>query len=125
MDLGSYFDATEGLGVLSTADRQGKVDAALYARPHFLDDKNVLFIMSDRLSHKNLQSNPNAAYLFVEKGDGYNGKRLILKKVAEEESSPSIEALRRRVTCPAEKEKRTSKSFAVKFRILQVRPLVG
>ncbi len=35
MNLSDYFDNTKGYGVLATADSSGKVDAAVYARPHF------------------------------------------------------------------------------------------
>ena len=38
MKLEEYFDLKKGVGVLSTADDEGKVDAAIYARPHFMDD---------------------------------------------------------------------------------------
>lgn len=39
-----------------------------------------------RFTHHNLQSNPHAAYLFVEEGHGYKGKRLYLTKIEEEEN---------------------------------------
>ena len=68
MKLDDYFDLKKGIGVLSTADGEGKVDAAIYARPHFMDDGTVAFIMRDRLSHHNLQSNPHATFLFKEDG---------------------------------------------------------
>ena len=32
MDLKEYFENTKGFGVLSTADKQGKVDAAVYSK---------------------------------------------------------------------------------------------
>jgi hypothetical protein len=73
MELKEYFESTNGTGVLSTADSEGKVDAAVYARPHILDDGSAAFIMLDRLTHHNLQSNPHAAYLFIEEGPGYRG----------------------------------------------------
>jgi hypothetical protein len=57
MDLKEYFDDTKGVGVLATADGEGKVDAAIYARPHFMEDGTLAVIMRDRLTHHNLQSN--------------------------------------------------------------------
>ena len=57
MQLKEYFNDTKGLGVLATADGEGKVDAAIYARPHFMEDGTLAFIMRDRLTHHNLQSN--------------------------------------------------------------------
>ena len=81
MNVGSFFEGKKGYGVLATADGQGKVDAAIYATPHVIDEHTVSFIMRDRLSHHNLQSNPHAAYLFIEEGGGYKGVRLFLTKL--------------------------------------------
>jgi hypothetical protein len=95
-NLGDYFQNTQGRGVLATADKRGRVDAAVYARPKILDEDTAAFIMRDRLTHANLQSNPHATYLFMEKGSGgYKGKRLFLTKVAEEQDTERLYALRR------------------------------
>ena len=84
MKLIEYFDRKRGLGVLSTADGDGKVDAYIYARPYFIQDGTLAFIMRDPLSHHKLQSNPYATYLFKEEGTGYSGKRLFLTRAREE-----------------------------------------
>jgi hypothetical protein len=62
MTLKEYFETTPGTGILATADSSGKVDAAVYSRPHFIDDGSIVFIMRDRLTHHNLQSNPYARF---------------------------------------------------------------
>lgn len=67
MDRRKYFADTKGTGVLSTADGDGQVKVAVYARPHVMEDGTLGFIMRDRLSHHNLQTNPHAAYLFISK----------------------------------------------------------
>ncbi len=51
MNLNQYFGNTKGLGIMSTADATGKVDAAIYARPHIMEDGTLAFIMRDRLTH--------------------------------------------------------------------------
>ena len=66
MELPDYFESTKGTGILATADSGGTVDLAVYAKPHFEDKDTVSFIMADRLLHHNLQSNPHAAFLFME-----------------------------------------------------------
>ncbi|NIS75592.1 MAG: pyridoxamine 5'-phosphate oxidase family protein, partial [Deltaproteobacteria bacterium] len=48
MELKEYFENTEGTGVLATADKDGRVDAAIYSRPHILDDGSAAFVMRDR-----------------------------------------------------------------------------
>jgi hypothetical protein len=124
MDLKTYFENTKGVGVLSTADTEGNVDSAIYARPHVMDDGTVALIMRDRLSHHNLQSNPKAAYLFMEEGEGYHGKRFFLTKVKEEQDAEKIESLQRRTYTADEKVHQGAK-FLVFFQIDKELPLIG
>ena len=121
MDLKAYFENADGKGVLSTADDKGKVDAAVYARPHFLEEGLVAFVMRDRLSHHNLQSNPHACYLFIENGAGYKGRRLFLTKVREERDTELLKSLRRRKSPDETGEMK----FLVLFNIDKELPLVG
>lgn len=123
MKLKEYFESTEGLGVLSTADNNGQVNTAIYSRPHVMEDGSLAFIMRDRLTHKNIQSNPHAAYLFREDGPGYKGKRLYLSKIREEQDSELIESLSRR-SYPSGPDRRESR-FLVFFNLESERPLVG
>ena len=94
MDLRDYFDKAKGIGVLATSDKEGKVDLAIYAKPHVMEDETIAFIMADRLTHHNLQSNTHAAYLFKEEGQGYKGTRLFLTKLREEQDSDLLYAIR-------------------------------
>jgi hypothetical protein len=105
MKLSEYFERTEGMGVLATADSEGKVDLAIYARPHVMDD-------------------PHAAYMFVEKGEGYSGRRLYLKKIREETDAELIDKLRRRPGRSYAKDN-SSKAHLVTFSISRIRPLDG
>jgi hypothetical protein len=41
MELKDYFENTKGLGVLSTADNHGKVNSAIYSRPHVMEDGSL------------------------------------------------------------------------------------
>lgn len=123
MELADYFEKTEGRGILATADEKGKVNVAVYSRPHFINDKTLAFIMRDRLTHKNLQGNPYAAYLFMEAGAGYKGKRLYLKWIGETKDSPEIEKLSRRKDFLARKA--TGPRFLVYFQVEKVLPLIG
>lgn len=125
MDLAEYFEQSKGRGVLATADKSGAVGIAVYSRPHFMEDGTLAFIMADRLSHKNLQSNPQAAYLFMEEGPRYKGKRLFLTKLREEKDSELIPKLRRRKGYTIPDEDKDKPSFLVYFRIDKVLPLIG
>jgi len=123
MTMAEYFENTQGYGVLSTADKNGRVNAAMYARPHFIDENTAVFIMLERLTHTNLQENPYAAYLFLEKGPGYKGKRLYMKKIREEQNDDLVKDLCRRCDYSAHREQLTRQ--VVFFHVDKVLPLVG
>jgi hypothetical protein len=121
MTLKDYFTVTDGVGVLSTADQKGIVDAALYSKPHCMEDGTLAFIMRDRLTHANIESNPHATYLFIEDGPGKNGKRLYLTKIRQEKNSELLFSIRRR-SQPVEGNEDL---FLVYFTLDRERPLVG
>lgn len=120
MKLSEYFERAKGYGILATADSAGKVDVAIYARPHFMDEETIAFIMTDRLTHHNLQSNPHAAYLFLEAGEKLSGRRLFLTKIREEKDTELLYAIRRK-SYGDDREGH----YLVYFKIDKVLPLIG
>ena len=123
-ELKEYFDNSKGHGVLATADAQGRVNQAVMARPHVMEDGTVAFIMPHRLTHHNLQENSHAAYLFKEDSPGWQGKRLYLTKVREEQDTDLLYSLRRK-SYPPEMEKKEGSRFLVFFQVDKVLPLIG
>ena len=124
MNLADYFETAEDTGILATADSHGNVDMAIYARPHMIDEETIVLVMSDKLSHTNLQTNSKASYLFIEKTEGYHGKRLYLQKIREENDAEFVQSIRRRKRYDEEGES-VYGSSAVYFKVIKIRPLVG
>jgi hypothetical protein len=122
MNLKAYFDEKKGMGVLSTADGKGAVNAAVYARPHVLEEGHLAFIMRDRLSHHNLDSNPHAAYLFREEGPGYEGLRLHLTKLREESGTDLVREICRRCRIDDSPD---AVRYLVTFQVDRELPLIG
>jgi hypothetical protein len=116
-----YFENTPGKGVLATADSNGKVDAAIYSRPHFLEEGTIAFIMRDKLTHHNIQSNPYATFLYIEDGAGFNGKRLFLKKIREDNNPELIRKIKRRKYT----DENVEPLFLVYFTLEKELPLIG
>lgn len=123
MELKEYFNQTKGFGVLSTADSDGKVNSAIFARPHFMKDGTLAFIMRDRLTYHNIQQNGHASYLFKDNSPGYKGRRLFLTRVRVEEDRDLINSLSRR----SEKyeDDAAEPKFLVYFKLDGERPLIG
>ena len=125
MTLSEYFENAKGIGILATTDAAGKVNQAIYAKPLFLDkddDQTCSFMMAHRLTHDNVGHNPSAAYLFIEEGEGYAGKRLSLIVEDEEADPEKIRAIRRHNDIQVSDEEC---KYLVHFHIEGVRPLLG
>jgi hypothetical protein len=123
MNLSDYFKDAKGTGVLATSDADGNVDIAIYSRPYIIEEKKVAFSMLERLSYANVQSNPKAAYMFIEQGKGYNGTRLYLTKIGEEKDPERIIEIKKqhsKTYSPEETHK-----HLVYFTIDKSRPLIG
>jgi hypothetical protein len=124
MNLKTYFEKTEGTGILATADEKGKVDLAVYARPHVIEDNVIAFIMRERLSHHNLRSNPQAAFMFLEKDDHYKGKRLYLSMIREETNIDLIKQMVHKEHC-MDNPQDDANRYLVFFQVEKERPLIG
>ena len=124
MDLGHYFENTDGTGILATCDPEGCVNQAIYSKPFVIDDDTVAFVMKQRISHKNLRSHLKASYLFLEKDTSYKGIRFHLTMRNEEKNRSLIEAMRKKQPCIYPKGDDSGK-FLVFFEVDQIRPLIG
>jgi len=125
MKLSDYFEKATGLGILATADSAGAVNAAVYAKPHFIDEETIAFIMADRLTHHNIQQNPRAAYLFRETGEKYVGRRLYLTKTKEIQDPQLVGEMRRKKYPEVSEKYSNENKFIVYFKIDKVLPLLG
>jgi hypothetical protein len=123
MNLTDYFAKANGTGILATADAQGKVDLAIYAKPVVIDKNTIAFVMRERLSHKNVEGNPQAAYMFIEKAGG-KGLRLYLLMEREETNSSIVNKIiaEHPEISPVQDD---ANKYLVLFKVAKVRELAG
>ncbi len=124
MTLNDYFTHTRGTGILSTADSRGKVTSAIYARPTVFADGTLTFLMRERLSYKNICTNPHATYLFIETGAGYQGTRLYLKKIGEMDDPQLAQQMTRSSLTPEQDQEKGPKHL-VRFQVEKSLQLIG
>ena len=124
MTLKEYFNNTRGTGVLATADSEGSTDAAIYSRPHIMDDGSLAFIMRERLSLNNLRSNRYATFLFMEHEAHLRGLRLFMEKTGEDTNEELISRMTRRNLSP-EEDKAAGPKHIVYFNLEKILSLVG
>ena len=124
MTLKQYFQETRGAGILATADNKGRVDAAVYSRPNIMDDGSLAFIMRERLTYHNLQTNPYATFLFMEHGNHLNGLRLFMKKTGQDDDEEMIAGMTRRNLTP-EEDRNAGPKHIVYFTLEKILSLIG
>lgn len=122
MNLTNYINEKSGFGVISTSNKNGEVNSAVYSKPHVIDSNTIAFIMRDRLTHKNILENPQAHYMFIEHNQGFHGVRLSLTMLEESQDQERINALSRR---PASSDSNDADRFLVTFTVNKVLMLVG
>ena len=124
MKLKEYLDEKKGISILSTADGNGKVATAIYSKPRIMEDNSIAFIMRERLTYHNIQNNPHAAYMFIESNPGYQGIRLFLKKVRED-NNPELIAKMTRRSLTLEEDREKGPKHLVVFAVEMILPLIG
>jgi len=125
MKLANYFDKVKGFGILATADSKGNVNAAAISKPVMIDEDTAAFIMAGHLTHKNLKSNPHAAYYFIEKSDKYDGVRLYLTKIKESQDMTIIEEIRKKRYPIFTMKYNNESKYIVYFKVEKALPLVA
>ncbi|PLX99564.1 MAG: pyridoxamine 5'-phosphate oxidase [Desulfuromonas sp.] len=124
MLLKDYFEQMNGTGVLATADANGIVNSAIYAKPHVTENGQLVFLMRERTSYSNIRNNPAASFMFIESGAGYKGLRLRLQKVGEEVNEQLLAEMTRSWISRDEDVALGPKHLVV-FAVEQARNLVG
>ncbi len=124
MKLKDYLESTDGISILSTANSDGKLTTAIYSKPRIMENNTIAFIMRERLTYHNIRNNPDAAYMFIEKGPSYQGIRLFLTKIREDDDPEIIARMTRRNLTPEEDKAKGPKHLVV-FRVDMILPLIG
>jgi len=98
--LVEYFNKQPRLGCLSTADRDGRVDAAHIGSIRLLDDKTATVGLGRNRTLANLQQNPHAVFLIMEPGPTppqWRGLRVYLRMTECHASGPQLDAKREEI----------------------------
>lgn len=123
MKLSEYL-STGGSGVIATADKDGAINTAIYAVPHFVDEETVAWGMSEGRTYRNLLENPNAAFLHQAPGDGAAGVRMTLKLQQIEDSGDMLDAIRARARAVSGAAAAEMVEHVAFFKVVETRPLM-
>ncbi|MDD3070496.1 pyridoxamine 5-phosphate oxidase [Methanoculleus horonobensis] len=125
--LMDYFNKQPRIGLLSSANKEGKVDAAIFGSPMMLDEKTVVMGLGENRTFEYLQENPNAVYTIVEQGEAFmdwKGLRVYLKMKEYATSGETLEIYKKQVAKVAGEDAAAMIHATVTFEVTEVRPLV-
>jgi hypothetical protein len=125
--LMAFFNKQPRIGVLSTADKEGGVNAAVFGSPRMIDDDTIVMGTSANRTLQNLEQNPSAVYLIVEQGKAatdWRGLRVYLKVDRIEKEGNHLEQIRSAIAKMAGEDAAGRIVAAVVFKVTRVRPLV-
>jgi hypothetical protein len=126
--LMEYFNKQPRLGTLSTASKDGKVNAAYFGSPTMTDEKTVSMGLGNNRTLKNLQENPSAVFMIMEPGEkltDWKGVRVYLKMTECHTSGRKLDEKRGQIAKKVGAETANKMIHAaVTFEVQEVRPIV-
>jgi len=125
--LMEYFNKSPRIGTLSTADKAGNVDSAVFGSPRMTDEKTVVMGLGKNRTLVNLQQNPHAVYLIMESGAtlmDWKGIRVYLKAQKIATSGPVLDTFKAQMAKVAGEEAAKMIYATVNFAVTEVRPLI-
>ena len=125
--LMDYFNKSPRIGTLSTADKAGNIDSAVFGSPRMTDEKTVVMGLGKNRTLAHLQQNPHAVYLIMESGAtlmDWKGVRVYLKAQTIATSGPVLDTFKAQMAKVAGEEAAKMIHAAVTFAITEVRPLI-
>jgi hypothetical protein len=127
LEVMELFNKSTRIGTLSTANRKGEVNVAVFGSPQMIDENTVIMGIGRNRSFRNLQENPNAAFIVVEPGKtamDWKGARVYLEAMDIESGGGFFEEVKAGIARAAGKETADMIHAAIRFRITEVRPIV-
>ena len=122
------FNKTPRIGTLSTSNKNGDVNVAIFGSPRMIDEENVVMGIGNNRSFKNLQENPKAAYIVLEPGNSvaeWKGVRVYLKAESIELEGSLIDGIKENIAKMAGKQAADGIHAGIRFKITEVRNLIA
>ena len=123
----TLFNKFPRIGTLSTSNKEGDVNVAVFGSPRMIDEDTVVMGIGQNRSYRNLQRNPKAAFIVMEPGKSvsdWKGARLYLEAVDMETSGDFYDEIKNNIAKIAGKEAAERIHAAIRFKITEVRPII-
>lgn len=126
-ELIGMFNKRPRIGTLSTANRNGDVNSAVFGSPQMIDENTVIMGIGENRSFGNLKENPKAVFTVIEPGEGltdWKGARVYLEVIDIETGGGLYDQIKENIVKLWGKQAADIIRAGIRFRITEVRPLV-
>ena len=124
--LVEYFNKSPRIGTLSTASKDGKVNAAVFGTPRMIDQKTVAMGLGKNRTFANLQENPHAVFVIMEPGAAaadWKGVRVYVQMTDCQTSGKKLNEVKSEVAKRLGEKATKIIHAAVTFEIQEIRPV--
>jgi hypothetical protein len=125
--LVEYFNKQQRIATLSTSNKNGKVDAAVFGSPRMVDEKTVIMGLGNNRTYANLQENPQAVFMLIEPGKtimDWKGIRVYVNMKSSATSGETLDTYKRQMAKAVGEQAANMVHAVVTFEVREVRPLV-
>jgi hypothetical protein len=126
-ELMTLFNKQPRIGTLSTANKLGDVNVAVFGSPQMIDENTVVMGIGENQSFRNLQRNPKAVFIVMEPGEtvmDWKGARVYLEAIDIETSGEFYDKIKHNIAKAAGQQAANMIHAAIRFKITDVRPIV-
>jgi hypothetical protein len=121
------FNKKPRIGTLSTANKKGEVNVAVFGSPQMIDENTVVMGIGRNRTFRNLQENPKAVFIVMEPGKtamDWKGARVYLEVVDLESGGGFFDEIKAGLAKTSGKQAADMIHAAVRFTITEVRAVV-
>jgi hypothetical protein len=126
-ELMALFNKQPRIGTLSTANKLGDVNVAVFGSPRMIDEDTVVMGVGENRSFRNLQRNPKAVFIVMEPGEtvmSWKGARVYLEAIDIQTGGEFYDKIKHGIARAAGQQAADMIHAAIRFRIRDVRPIV-
>lgn len=121
------FNKETRIGTLSTCNKNGDVNVAVFGSPQMVDENTVIMGIGKNRTFQYLKENPKAVFIVIEPGKSmleWKGARVYLEAVEIATSGEFYEQIKENIAKKAGKAAADMIHAAIRFSITDVRPIV-
>jgi hypothetical protein len=126
-ELMELFNKYPRIGTLSTANKEGDVNVAVFGSPRMIDENTVVMGIGENRTFRNLERNPKAVFIIIEPGEtvlDWKGVRVYLEATDLETEGEFYDQIKHTIAKAWGKETADMVHAAIRFKITEVRSLL-